>query len=219
VLADADLDRAVEVGVQARVQNNGQSCIAAKRFIVEAPIADQFTQRFVERMNSLTVGDPMEEGTDVGPLARGDLREEIHGQVERAVAEGATLLCGGHIPEGAGYYYPPTVLGNVREGTVAFDEEIFGPVASVVVAEDAEDAVRLANATAFGLGGSVWTRDLQKGERLARRLACGSAFVNAMVRSHQNVPFGGIKTSGYGRELGPEGIREFVNVKTVWMEG
>jgi len=164
------------------------------------------------------VGDPMDEATEVGPLARGDLRDEVHDQVRRAVAGGARLLCGGEVPDGDGFYYPPTVLGGVTEGSVAFDEEIFGPVASVVVAKDAEDAVRLANASRFGLGGSVWTRDVAKGEALARRLECGAAFVNAMVRSHPNLPFGGVKASGYGRELGPEGIREFVNVKTLWVD-
>ncbi|HLA63464.1 MAG TPA: aldehyde dehydrogenase family protein, partial [Rhodothermales bacterium] len=219
VLADADVERAAEIAVRARTQNNGQSCIAAKRFIVERAVAERFTRRFVEGMEALTVGDPMAEGMDVGPLARRDLRDEVHGQVERAVAGGAEILCGGTVPDGPGFYYPPTVLGGVREGTVAFDEEIFGPVAAVVVAEDADDAVRLANATPFGLGGAVFTRDTARGEAVARRLACGSAFVNAMVRSHPHVPFGGIKASGYGRELGPEGIREFVNVKTVWIEG
>ncbi|HYE94648.1 MAG TPA: NAD-dependent succinate-semialdehyde dehydrogenase [Rubricoccaceae bacterium] len=218
VLADADLDHAVEIGVTARVQNNGESCIAAKRFILEKPIAEAFARRFTDAMAALQVGDPMDEATQVGPLARKDLRDEVHGQVERAVAEGAEVLTGGRIPDGPGFFYPPTVLANVREGTVAFDEEIFGPVASLVAAEDADDAVRLANASRFGLGGAVFTRDVAKGERVARALACGSAFVNAMVRSHPNVPFGGVKASGYGRELGPEGIREFVNVKTLWVE-
>ncbi|MDX1421435.1 MAG: aldehyde dehydrogenase family protein, partial [Rubricoccaceae bacterium] len=218
VLADADLDRAVEVGVQARVQNNGQSCIAAKRFIVERPIAEAFTRRFVQAMEALTVGDPMDEGTDVGPLARGDLREEVHDQVQRAVSGGARVLTGGRVPEGDGFYYPPTVLGEVRPGSVAFDEEIFGPVASVVVADDADEAVRLANASRFGLGGSVWTEDRAKGEAVARRLDCGSAFVNDLVKSHPNLPFGGVKASGYGRELGLEGIRAFVNVKTLWVD-
>ena len=218
VLADADLDRAVEVGVQARVQNNGQSCIAAKRFILERPIAEAFTERFVQAMEALTVGDPMDEATDVGPLARADLRAEVHDQVERAVADGAARLCGGAIPDGDGYYYPPTVLGGVAEGSVAFDEEIFGPVAALVVADDADDAVRLANASRFGLGGSVWTEDRARGEAVARRLDCGGAFVNALVRSHPNLPFGGVKASGYGRELGPHGIREFVNAKTIWVD-
>jgi succinate-semialdehyde dehydrogenase/glutarate-semialdehyde dehydrogenase len=218
VLADADLDRAVEVGVQARVQNNGESCIAAKRFIVERSVAEAFAARFVRAMEELKVGDPMDEATEVGPLARADLRDEVHDQVQRAVADGATVRCGGTIPGGPGFFYPPTVLSGVTEGSVAFEEEIFGPVASVVVAEDAEDAVRLANASRYGLGGAVWTRDVARGEALARRLDCGSAFVNAMVRSHPNLPFGGVKASGYGRELGPEGMREFVNVKTLWVE-
>jgi len=218
VLADADLDRAVEVGVKARVQNNGESCIAAKRFIVERPVAEAFTERFVRAMEALRVGDPMDEATEVGPLARADLRDEVHDQVQRAVEDGARLLCGGRIPESEGFFYPPTVLADVAEGSVAFDEEIFGPVASIVVAADADEAVRLANASPFGLGGAVWTRDVARGEVLARRLECGAAFVNAMVRSHPNLPFGGVKASGYGRELGPEGIREFVNVKTLWVD-
>jgi succinate-semialdehyde dehydrogenase/glutarate-semialdehyde dehydrogenase len=218
VLADADLDEAAAVGVQARVQNNGESCIAAKRFVVEEPVFEAFAERFVRAMEGLKMGDPMDEATEVGPLARADLRDEVHDQVERAVAGGARLLCGGRIPDGPGFYYPPTVLANVAEGSVAFVEELFGPVASLVVAGDADDAVRLANASPFGLGGSVWTRDRARGEALARRLDCGSAFVNAMVRSHPSLPFGGVKASGYGRELGPEGLREFVNVKTLWIE-
>jgi succinate-semialdehyde dehydrogenase/glutarate-semialdehyde dehydrogenase len=219
VLADADFDRAVEVGVRGRVQNNGESCIAAKRFIVEAPVADAFTERFVRAFERLTVGDPLDEATDVGPLAREDLRAEVHDQVERAVADGAEVLTGGHALDRPGYYYAPTVLGNVRRGTVAFEEEIFGPVAAVIVAADADEAVDLANDTRFGLGGAVFTEDLAKGEAIARRLACGCAFVNQMVKSHPHLPFGGIKDSGYGRELSGLGIREFVNAKTLWVEG
>ncbi|MDT7855661.1 NAD-dependent succinate-semialdehyde dehydrogenase [Rubrivirga sp. S365] len=218
VLADADLDRAVEVGVAARTQNNGQSCIAAKRFILEAPIADEYTARFVERMEALTVGDPTDPDTDLGPLAREDLRAGVHDQVERAAAEGARVLCGGTVPDGPGAYYPPTVLGGVGEGTVAFEEEIFGPVASLTVAQDQDDAVRLANATRFGLGGSVWTRSRERGERVARRIRSGAVFVNEMTKSHPNLPFGGVGDSGYGRELGRPGIRAFVNEKTVWVE-
>ena len=218
VLADADLDRAVEVGVASRTQNNGQSCIAAKRFILEAPVADEYTARFVERMEALTVGDPTEPDTDLGPLARGDLRETVHDQVERAVAAGAEVLCGGTVPDGPGFYYPPTVLGGVEEGSPAFDEEIFGPVASLVAAQDEADAVRLANATRFGLGGSVWTEDRERGERVARRLRSGAVFVNEMTKSHPNLPFGGVGDSGYGRELGRPGIRAFVNAKTIWLE-
>ena len=217
VLADADLDAAVETGVAARVQNNGQSCIAAKRFILEAPIAEAFTRRFVERMEALTVGDPTGD-VDLGPLVSERARAGVHDQVERAAADGAEVLTGGAVPDGTGFYYPPTVLGNVREGTVAFDEEIFGPVASLVVAADADDAVRLANATPFGLGGSVWTRDTERGERLARAVRSGAVFVNEMTKSHPNLPFGGIGISGYGRELGREGIRAFVNAKTVWID-
>lgn len=218
VLADADLDAAVETGVTARVQNNGQSCIAAKRFILERPIADAYTRRFTERMEALAVGDPMAEGTDVGPLARADLRDDIQDQVDRAVEDGAEVLCGGAIPNGDGFYYPPTVLGNVTQGTVAFDEEIFGPVASMIVADDADDAVRLANATRFGLGGSVWTQDRARGERLARQIRSGAVFVNEMTKSHPNLPFGGIGDSGYGRELAHQGIHAFVNQKTVWID-
>src|SRR5690606_1143102 len=218
VLEDADLGRAVEVGVQSRVQNNGQSCIAAKRFIVEESVADAFTERFVRAMEALTVGDPMDEATDLGPIARGDLRDEIHDQVERAIEGGATLLTGGRKLDGDGFFYAPTVLGNVRRGTVAFEEEIFGPVASVIVAKNADEAVALANDSPFGLGGAVFTEDAARGERIARRLECGGAFVNAMVKSHPHLPFGGVKDSGYGRELAAVGIREFVNVKTLWID-
>ena len=217
VLADADLDAAVETGVQARVQNNGQSCIAAKRFILDKPIAEEYTRRFVERMESLAVGDPT-GGVDLGPLVSDDAREGVHEQVERAAKAGAEVLTGGRVPDGAGYYYPPTVLGNVAEGSPAFDEEIFGPVASLITAEDADDAVRLANATAFGLGGSVWTQDVAKGERLAREIRSGAVFVNEMTKSHPNLPFGGIGISGYGRELARQGIRAFVNEKTIWVD-
>ncbi len=218
VLAEADLDRAVAVGVKGRVQNNGESCIAAKRFIVEAPIAGAFTERFVRAFENLTVGDPMDEDTDVGPMARADLRDEVHDQVERAVADGAEVLTGGRKLDRDGYYYAPTVLGNVKRGTVAFEEEIFGPVASVIVAADEDEAVDLANDTHFGLGGAVFTEDREKGEAVARRLECGCAFVNEMVKSHPHLPFGGVKDSGYGRELSSLGIREFVNAKTLWVE-
>jgi len=217
VLADADLERAVEIGVQARVQNNGESCIAAKRFILEKPIAKTFTSRLVATMEALEMGDPMDEATDIGPLARADLRDEVHDQVLRAVKDGAEILCGGAIPGGPGFFYPPTVLANVLEGSVAFEEEIFGPVASLIVAEDANDAVRLANASRFGLGGAVFTEDRNKGEAIARRLDVGCAFVNEMVKSHPNLPFGGVKDSGHGRELARHGMMEFVNAKTIWI--
>jgi len=218
VLADANLDRAIEMGVRARVQNNGESCIAAKRFILEKPVAEVFTTRFVAAMESLKVGDPMDESTDIGPLARVDLRDEVDDQVLRAVKDGAEILCGGAVPDGPGFFYPPTVLTNVREGSVAFEEEIFGPVASIIVAEDADDAVRLANASRFGLGGAVFTDDRNKGEAIARRLDVGCAFVNEMTKSHPNLPFGGVKDSGHGRELARHGMLEFVNAKTIWID-
>lgn len=218
VLADADLDKAIETGVFARTQNNGESCIAAKRFILEKPISESFTRRFVDAMESLKVGDPMKEQTDIGPLARADLRDEVHDQVQRAVADGAEILCGGSIPEGKGFFYPPSVLANVTEGSVAFEEEIFGPVASLIIVEDVDDAVRLANASRFGLGGAVFTEDRNKGETIARKLDVGCAFVNEMTKSHPNLPFGGVKDSGYGRELARHGMLEFVNAKTVWVD-
>jgi succinate-semialdehyde dehydrogenase/glutarate-semialdehyde dehydrogenase len=218
VLADADLDVALEKGLTARMQNNAQSCIAAKRFILERPIAEAFTERFVRAMEGLTIGDPMDEATDLGPLAREDLRDGVHDQVMRSLQQGAVCATGGHKVERAGYFYAPTVLTEVAPGNVAFEEEIFGPVASVVVADDADHAVDLANDTRFGLGGSVFTADRAKGEAIARRLDVGCAFVNEMVKSDPRLPFGGIKDSGYGRELSRYGIREFVNVKTVWVD-
>jgi succinate-semialdehyde dehydrogenase/glutarate-semialdehyde dehydrogenase len=200
------------------MQNNGQSCIAAKRFIVEAPVAGDFTERLVRQVEALTVGDPEDDRTDVGPMARADLRDAVHDQVERAIREGALAATGGHTLDRDGFYYAPTVLTDVEPGTVAFEEEIFGPVASVVVADDTEHAVALANDTRFGLGGSVFTEDREKGEQVARALEVGCAFVNEMTKSDPRLPFGGIKDSGYGRELSRHGIREFVNAKTVWIE-
>ena len=217
VLDDANLDRAVDIGVTARMQNNGQSCIAAKRFILHEAIADDFTQRFVRAVEDLTVGNPMDEMTDIGPMAREDLREQLHDQVERAVSGGAVAAAGGHTVDREGFFYKPTVLTSVEPGTVAFEEEIFGPVASMVVASDVSHAVELANDTRFGLGASVFTEDVQRGERMAGRIEAGCVFVNEMVKSDPRLPFGGIKDSGYGRELSVHGIREFVNTKTVWV--
>ena len=217
VLADADLEKAVETGVQARMQNNAQSCIAAKRFIVEESVLKAFTERFVDEMEKLTIGDPMDEATDVGPMARGDLRDEVHEQVQRSLEDGARLLTGGEKLDRTGYYYRPTVLADVRPGMVAFEEEIFGPVASVIAARDADHAVELANQSPFGLGGAVFTEDRARGESVALRLDVGCAFVNGMVKSDPRLPFGGVKASGYGRELSHFGLREFVNVKTVWI--
>lgn len=217
VLADADLDRAIEIGVKARMQNNAQSCIAAKRFIVEDPIWEAFSDGFAERVEALHIGDPMDDDVEIGPLAREDLREDIHDQVRRSLDDGARLVTGGESIDRPGFYYAPTVLSEVHPGTVAFTEEIFGPVAAVTRARDVDHAVELANDTHFGLGGAVFTEDRAKGEDVALRLEVGCAFVNEMVKSDPRMPFGGVKDSGYGRELSRFGIREFVNIKTVWV--
>ncbi len=217
VLADANLEHTVAQAVRGRYQNNGETCIAAKRFIVEEPIADAFAERFAAAIQTLRVGDPLNEGTDIGPLARGDLRDELHDQVQRSIDAGARCLVGGRPLDGPGYYYPPTLLDHVEPGMAAFDEETFGPVAAITRARDADHAIALANASRYGLGGSVWTGDSVRGEALARRLECGCAFVNGIVKSDPRLPFGGVKDSGYGRELSELGIREFLNAKTVWV--
>lgn len=215
VLRDADLDHAVETCVTSRLINSGQSCIAAKRFIVVEPVREEFTTRFVAAMRSRKMGDPHDGDTDVGPQARRDLRDALHEQVKVSIERGARLLLGGEVPDGPGAWYPPTVLADVEPGMPAFDEEMFGPVAAIIGAEDEDDAVRLANHSVFGLGAAVFTQDLDRGEAIARRLEAGATFVNALVASDPRLPFGGIKESGYGRELGSYGIREFVNIKTV----
>lgn len=218
VLEDADLDLAVETCVTSRLINSGQSCIAAKRFIVVEPVREAFQQRFTEMMEAKTMGDPMDESNDLGPQAREDLRDELHQQVRDSVDQGAELLLGGEIPDGDGAYYPPTVLANVSPGMPAYDEELFGPVAAIIAAEDEADAIRIANDTVFGLGAAIFTRDDEKGERIAaEQLQAGCCFVNAFVKSDPRLPFGGIKQSGYGRELSHLGIREFVNTKTVYV--
>ena len=218
ILEDADLEKATETCAAARLLNGGQSCIAAKRFIVVQPVLRRFEELLVERMRARRVGDPLEETTDVGPQARRDLRDDLARQVDASVAHGARLLLGGRVPEGPGAFYPPSVLTGVTPGMPAFDEELFGPVAAVVAAADEADAIRLANHTVFGLGAAVFTRDVARGERIARHeLQAGACFVNAFVKSDPRLPFGGIKESGYGRELGAFGIREFVNVKTVYV--
>jgi succinate-semialdehyde dehydrogenase/glutarate-semialdehyde dehydrogenase len=218
VLEDADLERTAETCAAARLVNGGQSCIAAKRFVVVEPVLRRFEELLVERMRARRVGDPLEEDVDVGPQARRDLRDELVRQVEASVARGARVRLGCAVPEGPGAFYPPSVLSGVVPGMPAFDEELFGPVAAVVAARDEADAIRLANHSAFGLGAAVFTRDLARGERIARHeLQAGSCFVNAFVKSDPRLPFGGIRESGYGRELGAFGIREFVNVKTVYV--
>jgi len=215
ILEDADVDQAAAVCVAARLVNSGQSCVAAKRFIAVDAVRDAFTERFIALMRTKKTGDPLDPDTDVGPQARHDLRDELHGQVVASVAKGAALRLGGSIPEGPGAFYPPTVLTNVTAGMPAHDEELFGPVAAIIAARDEADAIRIANGTIFGLGAAVFSRDLERGERVARQLEAGCTFVNSQVASDPRLPFGGIKESGYGRELGVYGIREFVNTKTV----
>jgi succinate-semialdehyde dehydrogenase/glutarate-semialdehyde dehydrogenase len=218
VLEDADLEQAAETCAASRLINGGQSCIAAKRFVVVQPVVRQFEELLVERMRARRMGDPLDEKTDVGPQARRDLRDDLARQVDASVARGARLLLGGTVPDGPGAFYPPSVLSGVAPGMPAFDEELFGPVAAIVTARDEADAIRLANHTVFGLGAAVFTRDAARGERIARQeLQAGSCFVNSFVKSDPRLPFGGIKQSGYGRELGAFGIREFVNVKTVYV--
>lgn len=218
ILEDADLDLAVEACVAGRLLNSGQSCIAAKRFIVVSEIQEEFEQRLVGKMKSVQMGDPMDKDTEIGPLARSDLRKKLHRQVHASMEKGARCLLGGNIPDGKGFFYPPTVLTSVRPGMPAFDEETFGPVAAVVSAADEEDAVHLANHSDFGLGAAVFTRDLKRGEFIAaERLEAGNCFVNAFVKSDPRLPFGGIKESGYGRELSAHGIKSFVNIKTVYV--
>ncbi len=218
VMPSADLEAAVRTAVKARVINNGQSCIAAKRFIVAEPIADEFERRFVAGMAALTVGDPMDPATDIGPLANEAQLRTITEQVERTVAAGAKLLTGGHRLERPGYYYQPTVLSGISPDSPAYRDEVFGPVALLFRARSIDDAIRLANDVPFGLGASAWTNDPAERARFIAELEAGMVFINAMVASDPRLPFGGVKESGYGRELGPFGIREFVNIKTVWVQ-
>ncbi|HLJ30384.1 MAG TPA: NAD-dependent succinate-semialdehyde dehydrogenase [Candidatus Angelobacter sp.] len=215
VMPSADLDRAVETAVQARVINNGQSCIAAKRFIVDERIATQFEQKFVQRMASLKVGDPMDPATDVGPLATPDVLRGLQEQVDKTVEMGARVLCGGKRMNRQGNFFEPTVLANIPKGAPAFDDELFGPVASIFTAKGMGDAIRIANDSPFGLGSSAWTNDEGERELFIDGIEAGLAFINGMVASDPRIPFGGVKHSGYGRELSHHGIREFVNVKTV----
>jgi succinate-semialdehyde dehydrogenase/glutarate-semialdehyde dehydrogenase len=215
VLRDADVDRAAKAAAAARCVNSGQSCIAAKRFIVERPVYPEFLAGFAAAMAALRVGDPMDEATDIGPIAREDLREDLHGQVRRSVAKGARIRTGGGKIAGPGFFYEPTVLEGVRKGMPAYDEEVFGPVAAVILVRDEAQALRVANDSKYGLGASLWTDDVDRALRLSREIEAGMVFVNRRVQSDPRLPFGGVKASGYGRELGPHGIREFVNAKTV----
>lgn len=217
VLADADLDQAASVGVAARFQNTGQSCIAAKRFILIDDIADDYIERFAATAKALKVGDPMREDTQIGPMAREDLRTQLHEQVRDAVAKGARVVTGGEPTSGTGFFYPPTILDGVQPGMRAYSEELFGPAAIVLRARDENHALELANDTRYGLGATVCTRDAKRGEALVRRIQSGLGFVNGMVKSDPRLPFGGVKCSGYGRELAAHGLREFVSAKTVWV--
>jgi len=218
VLEDADLDAALAAGTTARTLNGGQSCIAAKRFLVHESVYEAFRDGLVDRFEALTVGDPLDPDTDVGPLAGPEHRQRLTEQVERTLDAGATALVGGAPLDREGAFYPPTVLTDVPEGCPATDEELFGPVAALFPVADADEAVRRANATDYGLGASVWTEDRDRGRRLAERIDAGCTYVNQLTKSDPRVPFGGVKASGYGRELGGPGIREFVNRKTVWVE-
>jgi succinate-semialdehyde dehydrogenase/glutarate-semialdehyde dehydrogenase len=218
ILEDADLELSVEACVNSRLMNGGQSCIAAKRFIVPRKILPAFEEQFVAKMKAKKMGDPLAEDTDIGPQARHDLRDDLHRQVEASIEAGARCLLGGEIPEGSGAFYPPSVLTGVSKGMPAHDEELFGPVAAIIPVKDEEEGIRVANDSLFGLGAAVFTRDLARGEEIAaRRLEAGCCFVNAFVRSDPRLPFGGIKESGYGRELSHYGIKEFVNIKTVYV--
>ena len=217
VLADADLPRVAALAARGRLMNAGQSCISPKRLVVEASVAEEFARLLVAEVEALVVGDPEADGTHVGPMARADLRDGVHRQVEASMAAGARLLTGGGPLPGPGCFYAPTVLGDVVPGVPAYDEEVFGPVAAVIVARDEDDAVRIANDTRFGLGASVWTSDPERGVAVARRIRSGAVFVNALVASDPRMPFGGTRASGYGRELAAAGIREFVDVRTWWV--
>ena len=219
VLEDADLDKAADTCVNSRLLNGGQSCIAAKRFIIVESIYNDFEKLFVEKMKSKAMGDPFDESNNLGPQARNDLRDELHLQVKKSIERGAKLLLGGEIPQGKGAFYPPTVLTNVKKGMPAYDEELFGPVAALIKVKNEAEGIKIANDTTFGLGAAVFTKDILRGERIAKKkLTAGSCFVNEFVKSDPRLPFGGINESGYGRELSAFGIKEFVNIKTVYVK-
>ena len=217
VLADADLDKAAEVLTVSRIINAGQSCIAAKRIIVEAPVYDSFVEKYRQRLSQLVVGDPAEESTQVGPIARSDLRDNLHRQVSMTIEQGATCLLGGDMPEGDGYFYPVTLLTDVTPGMQAYCEETFGPVAVVIKADSVEHAMALANDTPYGLAASIWSADTAKAVAMSSDIEAGQVAINGIVKTDPRLPSGGIKRSGYGRELGPHGILGFVNVQQVWV--
>jgi succinate-semialdehyde dehydrogenase/glutarate-semialdehyde dehydrogenase len=218
VMPSADLDAAVATAVEARIINNGQSCIAAKRFIVAEPIAEAFERKFVSRMEALVIGDPMDDKTELGPLANADAVTSLDADVHKTVAAGARLVTGGHPLKRSGNYYAPTVLTNIPKNSPAYNEEFFGPVASLFRVANLDEAIRLANDSRFGLGASAWTQDEAERERFINELEAGMVFINKMVASDPRLPFGGVKQSGYGRELGVHGIREFTNIKSVWIQ-
>jgi len=216
VLEDADIDTAVETCTQARLINNGETCVAAKRFIVVDSVYDEFRKRIVEKFEGTKAGDPMDDSSDIGPLARADLQEQLHEQVEQSVAKGATIAVGGKVPEGKGSFYPATILENVEKGQPAYDDELFGPVASLIRAKDEDDAMRIANDSRYGLGGAIFSKDEEKAIRLAReQFDTGMVYINGYGLANPALPFGGVKNSGYGREHGGFGIKEFVNIKAV----
>jgi len=217
VLEDANLKSAAAMAVKSRMQNAGQSCIAAKRFIVVQEVKEQFIDMLAELIGKLKLGNPMEELTDVGPMAREDLARDVVRQINQSVRRGAKVIVGGNRPPWKGAFVNPTLLVDVKPGMPAFDEEVFGPVASVIVAKDAEEAILLANKTVYGLGAAIWSEDLEKATRLAKRINAGSVFINGMVKSDPRLPFGGVNRSGYGRELSYHGLREFTNMKTMWV--
>lgn len=218
VLADADIEQAAEVAVKSRMINCGQSCIAAKRFIVLQEVADQFNELFVKKMAALQQGDPNQEDVDYGPMAREDLAESLLQQVQASVKKGAEVLLGGDRPDKKGAFFNATVLSHVKPGSPAYDEEMFGPVATIFTVSDEDEAIRIANDSPYGLGGSVWTANIEKGKEFVRHVESGAVYINKMMASHPAVPFGGVKQSGYGRELSHLGIREFVNQKAVWVQ-
>ena len=215
MLEDADISKAVTQCVLGRVYNNGETCVAAKRFIVVDAIYDRFREAFVEAMQAVEYGDPMGDEARIGPMARKDLRDDLHEQVERSVAGGASIACGGQVPDGPGYFYPATVLEDVRPGQPAYDDELFGPVAALIHAKDEDDAMRIANDSRFGLGGAIFSGDQDRAIELARKFDTGMVFINGFGLAQPDMPFGGVKDSGYGREHGGFGMKEFVNVKGI----